>query len=63
MKIQNEKGYLISKIRSDRGKEFDNYDFLEFCHTLGSKHEFSAPRTPQKNGVAKRKNSVFQEMV
>ena len=30
LKIQNEKGYLIERIRSDRGKEFDNSDFLGF---------------------------------
>ena len=62
MKIQNEKGYPIERIRSDRGREFDNSDFLEFCHSLGIKHELFAPRTPQKNGVVERKNRVFQEM-
>ena len=59
LKIQNEKGYLIERIRSDRGGEFDNFDFLEFCHSLGMKHEFSAPRTPPQNGVIKRKNRVL----
>ena len=50
LKIQNEKGYPIEIIRSDREREFDNSDFLEFCHSLGIKHEFSAPRTPKKIG-------------
>lgn len=40
LKIQNEKGYPIGRIRSDKGKEFDNYDFLEFFHTLRIKSEF-----------------------
>ena len=62
MKIQNEKGYPIERIRSDKGREFDSSDFLEFCHSLGIKHEFFAPRTPQQNGVVERKNRVFQEM-
>ena len=62
MKIQNEKKYPIERIRSDRGREFDNFDFLEFFHSLGIKHEFFAPRTPQQNGVVKRKNRVLQEM-
>ena len=62
LKIQNEKGYPIERIRSDRGREFDNSDFLEFCHSLGIKHEFSAPRTPKKNRVVERRNCVIQEM-
>ena len=48
LKIKNEKGYPIERIRSDRGKEFDNSDFLEFCHSLRIKHEFSIPRTPKR---------------
>ncbi|RVW18919.1 Retrovirus-related Pol polyprotein from transposon TNT 1-94 [Vitis vinifera] len=62
LKIQNEKGHPIERIRSDRGREFDNSNFFEFCHSLGIKHEFSAPRTPQQNGVVERKNRVLQEM-
>ena len=61
LKIQNEKGYPIGKISSNREKEFDNYDFLEFCYTLGIKHDFSTLRT-QQNKVAKRKNRMIQEM-
>ena len=62
LKIKNEKGYPIEIIRSDRGKEFDNSDFLEFCHSLRIKHEFSIPRTPKKNRVVERRNCVIQEM-
>ena len=62
MKIQNEKGYPIERVRSDRKREFDNSNFREFCHFLGIKHEFSFPRTPQENGVVERKNRVLQEM-
>ena len=38
LKIQNEKGYPIERIRSDRRREFDNSNFFEFCHSLGIKH-------------------------
>ena len=38
LKIQNEKWYPIERIRSDKEREFDNSDFLEFCHSLGIKH-------------------------
>ena len=63
--VQNEKGLDIKKIcriRSDHGTEFENAKFSEFCDGLGISHEFSAPRTPQQNGVVERKNRVLQEM-
>ena len=59
LKIQNEKGYPIEKIRSDKGREFDHSDLLEFCHSLGIKHEFSTLRTSQQNRVVERKNRVL----
>ena len=61
-RIQNEKGVPIVKIRSDHGKEFENAKFEAFCNEHGFKKEFSAPKTPQQNGVVERKNSVIQEM-
>ncbi|KAK0570630.1 hypothetical protein LWI29_004098 [Acer saccharum] len=65
VKIQNEKTShikSIKKIRSDHGKEFENAKFENFCNSLGISHEFSAPRTPQQNGIVERKNRVLQEM-
>ena len=61
-KLQNEKGVPIVKIRSDHGKEFENARFQSFCEKNGIKKEFSALKTPQQNGVVKRKNQVIQEM-
>ena len=61
-RLQNKKGVPIVKIRSDHGKEFENSRFELFCEKNGIKKEFSAPKTPQQNGVVKRKNRVIQEM-
>ena len=61
-RIQNEKGYTISSIRSDRGKEFVNKNIETFCDENGFIHNFSAPRTLQQNGVVERKNRSLQEM-
>ena len=61
-RLQNEKGVLIVKIRSDRGKEFDNARFESFCVKNGIKKEFSAAKTPQQNWVVERKNRMIQEM-
>lgn len=45
VKIQNEKGFMITKIRSDhRGNQ--NKHFENFCHEYGIAHGLSAPITP-----------------
>ncbi|MGV7927175.1 DDE-type integrase/transposase/recombinase, partial [Mycobacterium kansasii] len=61
-RIQIEKGSQISKLRSDHGYEFENSSFEKFCTDQGILHEFSAPKTPQQNGIVERKNRVLQEM-
>ena len=35
--------------------------FVTYCKSRGISHEFSAPRTPQQNGVVERKNRTLQE--
>ena len=45
-KIQNEKGFLITNIRTDHGRELQNEKFELFCNEHGIGHNFSAPRTP-----------------
>ena len=61
-KVQNERNLKISAIRTDHGGEFENHDFSELCEENGIDHNFSAPRTPQQNGVVERKNRVLTEM-
>nr|GEU41150.1 retrovirus-related Pol polyprotein from transposon TNT 1-94 [Tanacetum cinerariifolium] len=62
-KIQNQLGCLIVSTRTDYGREFDNeVQFREFYNANGITHNFSAPRTPQSNGVVERKNRTLQEM-
>ncbi|KAK1694077.1 hypothetical protein QYE76_010774 [Lolium multiflorum] len=41
----------IKAIRTDNGTEFKNYTMQVFVDDEGIKHEFSAPYTPQQNGV------------
>ena len=61
-RIQVEIGHPIIRIRSDRGREFNNVDVDIFCESNGIKYEFSTPRTAQQNEVAERKNRVLQEI-
>ncbi|KAK1666148.1 hypothetical protein QYE76_054307 [Lolium multiflorum] len=52
----------IKAIRTDNGTKFKNYTMQEFVDDEGIKHEFSAPYTPQQNGVVERKNRTIIEM-
>jgi transposase InsO family protein len=49
----------VKKIRSDNGSEFKNLQVEEYLEEEGVKHEFSAPYTPQQNGVVERKNRTL----
>ncbi|KAI3763017.1 hypothetical protein L1987_53464 [Smallanthus sonchifolius] len=51
----------VRRIRSDNGTEFKNNLMELFCLEMGIRHEFSAPYTPQQNGVAERKNRTLIE--
>ena len=60
---ENQSGYSIKCVRSDRGTEFLNQEFKTFCSAQGIKMETSAPGTPQQNGVAERMNRTLKEHV
>ncbi|XP_060972368.1 uncharacterized protein LOC133038288 [Cannabis sativa] len=65
LRLQTEKDSKVGKVfrlRSDHGKEFKNVIFSDFCNGMGIHHEFSAPKTPQQNGVVERINIFLQEM-
>ena len=61
-RLQNKKRLKIDRIQSDHGKEFENSYMKSFCTRSGISQEFSAPITPQQNGVIERKKRVIQEM-
>ncbi|KAJ9544464.1 hypothetical protein OSB04_024171 [Centaurea solstitialis] len=52
---------LIRVIRSDNGIEFKNAVIKDYLASVGITHNFSAPRTPQQNGVVERKNITLVE--
>jgi hypothetical protein len=62
-RAQNEFELKVKKIRSDNGSEFKNLQVEEYLEEEGIKHEFSAPYTPQQNGVVERKNRMLIDMV
>ncbi|CAN1345666.1 Retrovirus-related Pol polyprotein from transposon TNT 1-94 [Linum perenne] len=60
--ISNSLDLKIKAIRSDNGGEFTSFNFESFCSSLGIQHFVSAPRTPQQNGVAERKNRALLDL-
>nr|GEY16249.1 putative ribonuclease H-like domain-containing protein [Tanacetum cinerariifolium] len=59
--IENQLSLKVKIIRSNNGTEFKNNDLNQFCGVKGIKREFSIPRTPKQNGIAKRKNRTLIE--
>ncbi|GKE78032.1 ribonuclease H-like domain-containing protein [Tanacetum coccineum] len=59
--MENQLDHKIKVIRSDNGTEFKNSVMNQFCEMKGIKREFNVARTPQHNGVAKRKNRTLIE--
>ena len=55
-------GIKIKHIRSDNGTEFKNTGLDTYFDTLVITHEFSAPYTPQPNGIVEHKNRTLIEM-
>nr|GEU92697.1 ribonuclease H-like domain-containing protein [Tanacetum cinerariifolium] len=54
--------YLIAKATVDESTKWHRRDTIEFCGSKGIKKEYSNARTPQQNGVAKRKNKTLIEV-
>jgi transposase InsO family protein len=49
-------------IQSDNGTKFKNYTLNDFLSDEGIRHQYSSTYTPQKNGVAERKNRTLMDM-
>ena len=60
--MENGSTHKVKILRSDNGTEFKNSHMNEFCKHKGISHQFSAPGTPQQNGVVERKNKTLIEV-
>ncbi|GJS43333.1 putative ribonuclease H-like domain-containing protein [Tanacetum coccineum] len=60
-KIENVVDKKVKIIRCDNGTEFKNRVMNEFCEKKGIKREFSIARTPQQNGITKKRNRTLIE--
>ena len=59
--MENNSVHKVKILRSDNGTEFKNTQMNDFCKQKGISHQFSAPGTPQQNGVVERKNRTLIE--
>ncbi|GJV00804.1 putative ribonuclease H-like domain-containing protein [Tanacetum coccineum] len=59
--IENLVDKKVKIIRCNNGTEFKNRVMNEFCQQKCIKREYSVARTPQQNGVAKRRNRTLIE--
>ncbi|GJX49365.1 putative ribonuclease H-like domain-containing protein [Tanacetum coccineum] len=59
--IENLVDHKIKVIRCVNGTEFKNREMNQFCEMKGILRQFSIARTPQQNGVAKRRNKTLIE--
>lgn len=60
--VENDSGHQLKFLRSDRGGEYSSNEFIDYYEKNGIQRQYSATRTPQRNGVAERKNRIVKEM-
>ena len=56
-------GLYIKQLRSNRDGEYLSGEFKSYLTQEGIVSQLSAPKTPQQNGVAERKNRTLLDMV
>ncbi|GJZ29901.1 putative ribonuclease H-like domain-containing protein, partial [Tanacetum coccineum] len=59
--IENLLDNKVKVIRCDNGTEIKNKEMNQFCKMKGILRQFSVAKTPQQNGVAKRRNRTLIE--
>jgi transposase InsO family protein len=61
--VQNQLEKKIKRFRSGSGGEYFSNEFESICAEHGIIHERTPPYLPQSNGVDKRKNYTFTDLI
>ena len=61
--VENQTGRKLKCLRTDNGGEFKSNEFVKFCRERGIRREYTAPYSPEQNGIAERMNQTIQERV
>lgn len=52
----------VRVLRTDRGGEFSSKEFVTYCEEEGITRHYTAPYSPQQNGIVERRNRTVVEM-
>ena len=58
-KVENESGFKIRNLRSDRGGEFTSREFNIYYVEHGIRRQLTSPYTLEQNGIAERRNRTI----
>ena len=60
--VEAESGRKLRVLRTDNGGEFTAAEFASYCADEGIQRHYSAPYSPQQNGVVERRNQTVVGM-
>ncbi|KAL0405524.1 UNVERIFIED_CONTAM: Retrovirus-related Pol polyprotein from transposon TNT 1-94, partial [Sesamum latifolium] len=63
LEFENQTGRKIKTLRLDRGGEYLSGEFIDYLEKNGILSQWTPPRTPQLNGVAKTRKLTLLDMV
>ncbi|KAL0434589.1 UNVERIFIED_CONTAM: Transposon Ty2-B Gag-Pol polyprotein [Sesamum radiatum] len=63
LEVENQTNRKIKALRSDRGGEYLNGEFMDYLKENEILSQWTPPGTPQLNGVAERRNRTLLDMV
>ncbi|KAL0402176.1 UNVERIFIED_CONTAM: Retrovirus-related Pol polyprotein from transposon TNT 1-94 [Sesamum latifolium] len=63
LEVENQTNRKIKALRSNRGGEYLNGEFIDYLKENGILSQWTPPGTPKLNGVAERRNRTLLDMV
>ena len=60
--VEKGSGRKLRVLRTDNSREFTAVEFAVYCVDEGSQRHFTAPYSPQQNGVVERRNQTVVAM-
>ena len=57
--VERQSGWLIKKLRSDQGGEYNSKEFDKFYEDIDLERQLTHNFTPEQNGVAERNNRTI----
>jgi transposase InsO family protein len=61
--VENQTDRKLKCLRSDNRGEYKSDEFVQFYRERGIRREFTAPYSPEQNGVVERMNRTIQERI